>query len=108
MNLTESLLMMFLGFVVIPVSVETSICMNPKPNKKGAVCQWDEKTWETKFHRPSLTYYTALKHEDKTDNFIEKRMRIRYHKRLNEQLKQWTANPQARRLVYLKQKERSQ
>ena len=108
MNLTESLLMMFLGFVVIPVSVETSICMNPKPNKKGAVCQWDEETWERKFHRPSLTYYTALKHEDKTDNFIEKRMRIKYHKQLNEELEQRTANPQIRRLVYSKQKERSQ
>ena len=108
MNVTESLLMMALGFIVVPVTVETTICMNPKIDQIGVVCEWKEETWERKFHRPSLTYYMALKKVDKTDNFIEKRMRIRYHKRLNEQLKQWTANPQARRLVYSKQKERSQ
>tara|TARA_R100000742_G_C4271452_1_gene90390 strand:- start:1011 stop:1370 length:360 start_codon:yes stop_codon:yes gene_type:complete len=103
MNVTESLLMMALGFVVIPVSVETSICMNPKVDQIGAVCQWREDTWERKFHKPSLTYYMALKKVDKTDNFIESNMRVRYHKKLDKKLEQWTSNPQERRLEYLKQ-----
>ena len=105
----EMIILFVTAFIIIPTTVETHNCMHPKPEgRDGIACNWNDKVWEEKFHMPSKTHYLRLKEVDETDNFIEKRMRIRYHRKLNEKLEQWTANPNKRRLAYLKQKERSQ
>ena len=85
MTLAESLLLFFIAFVVVPISVETSVCVCPGPGKKGAVCDWESKTWNKKFDIKTKEYYYVLSEADETDNRIEKQMRKRYHEKRREE-----------------------
>ena len=82
--LTETIVLFLVAFVGIPIGVETGVCMDPNPNKKGAVCNWKEKTWTKKFDLETRTYYFALDEFDDSDNFIEKKMRKKHHDKIEE------------------------
>tara|TARA_R100000808_G_scaffold24903_1_gene59193 strand:- start:1423 stop:1698 length:276 start_codon:yes stop_codon:yes gene_type:complete len=78
MGTSEVLILNFIAFVVMPITVETTICLNPSPIHRGAVCNWEEKNWEVKFDIETMEYYYELKPTDQSDNFIEKKMRKRF------------------------------
>tara|TARA_Y100001963_G_scaffold42686_1_gene59779 strand:+ start:601 stop:849 length:249 start_codon:yes stop_codon:yes gene_type:complete len=67
-----------LGYVVTPIAVETNKCLCPKKDVKGVVCDWKSKAWKKKFDLKTKTYYYTLEDVDKSDNFVEKKMRERF------------------------------
>ena len=74
-----TLILHFVSFVVIPITVETTVCLNPSPTHRGVVCNWEEKKWVKKFDMETKQYYYELEDVDSTDNCIEKIARERYH-----------------------------
>lgn len=78
----EELVLHFVAFVVIPITVESRICLSPKPTDTGTVCTWEPDTWEKKFNLETKEYYYILKEEDSRDNFIERKARKRYIKKI--------------------------
>ena len=84
MFLKETAILFIVAFVLIPISVESWNCTHPLPDGDGAVCDWDSKNWDKKFDLETLQYYYVLRDVDPTDNFVEKRMRERYHKKRSD------------------------
>ena len=78
MGVSETLSLFFVAFIVIPISVESSICLYPNPQKDGAVCNWKQKEWIREFDLETRKYYYTLKTTSQSDNFIERKMRKRY------------------------------
>ena len=74
----EVLALNFIAFIVMPVIVETTICLNPSPEHRGEVCDWQEKKWIRNFDIETKRYYYTLEEQDLTDNFFERKMRKRY------------------------------
>ena len=77
----EVLALNFIAFIVMPVVVETTICLNPSPEHRGEVCNWEEKIWIKKFDMETKQYYYILEEKSDTDNFFERKARKRYWKR---------------------------
>ena len=80
MGVSEVLALHFVAFVVMPITVETTICLNPSPTHRGAVCNWEEKQWIRKFDLDTRQYYNTLEPTSQSDNFIERKMRTRFLK----------------------------
>ena len=80
MGINEVVALNILAFVVMPITVETTICLNPSPDHRGEVCNWEEKEWIRKFNLDTKEYYYTLAEEDESDNIFERKMRERYHK----------------------------
>ena len=68
------------SFIVIPIAVETNKCLCPNKEVQGVVCDWKSKSWSKKFDLETKTYYYTLEDVDKSDNFVEKKMRERFFK----------------------------
>ena len=74
----EIVVLFIVAFIVIPVIVETENCIYPTPSNNGAICKWEDKEWDEKFDLKTKKYYYVLRETDKTDNFVEKKVRKRY------------------------------
>jgi|LUMU01.1.fsa_nt_gb hypothetical protein len=72
------------SFIVIPIAVETNKCLCPNKEVQGVVCDWKSKSWSKKFDLETKTYYYTLEDVDKSDNFVEKKMRKRFLTKQNQ------------------------
>ena len=79
--MNEIIALHFVAFVVMPITVESTICFNPSPTSQGHVCNWKEKTWVKKFDTETKEYYYTLEEYDENDSRIERAMRNRYLKK---------------------------
>ncbi len=80
----EVLALNFIAFIVMPVVVETTICLNPSPEHRGEVCNWEEKTWIRKFDLKNKEYYYIIDENGDSINFIERKMIKKYNEKQND------------------------
>ena len=64
--------------VIIPVSLETGNCFLPHPGNEGYLCHWEQKDFIIKNDKFFLRY------DSKNDNFFEKIVRKYYHRKLKD------------------------
>ena len=74
---SEVIVLHFIAFVVMPITVETTISLNPSPTSQGNACNWKQQQWIMKVEVETKEYYYVLEKTSDTDNFFERKTRRR-------------------------------
>ena len=69
----NSIALIIIFNVTIPVSLETANCFLPNPGNEGYLCHWEQKDFVMKNGK------LVLRYESKNDNFFEKIARKRIY-----------------------------